>query len=94
MKRVFLSLYILCFALICLWACKCVLQLRSEKTEAVKQVMVETIEAATEVPTEAPTEVVPPAEYVYSFTQEEEDLLLKLGMAERGSIGCRSVWHW
>lgn len=104
MKRVFLSLYILCFALICLWTCKCVLQLRGEKMEDVQQVMVETIEAATEVPTEAPaeaptevpaevpaaepTEVVPPAEYVYSFTQEEEELLLKLGMAERGETGC------
>lgn len=41
-------------------------------------------EAHTEAVTEAPTEVV----YVYDFTAEEEQLLLKLGMAERGNIHC------
>ena len=28
------------------------------------------------------------APYVLTFTEEEEDLLLKLGMSERGSTGC------
>ena len=37
-------------------------------------------------PTEAPTETAAP--YVLAFTEEEEQLLLKIGMAERGSSGC------
>ena len=40
----------------------------------------------TEPPTTAPPETLPP--YVLSFTDEEELLLLKLGMAERGESGC------
>lgn len=43
---------------------------------------IETTEAATEA-TEEPTEP-----YVLFFTEEEEELLLKLGMAERGESGC------
>ena len=47
----------------------------------------ETLPAVPEtVPTEAPTETTAP--YVLAFTQEEEQLLLKIGMAERGSSGC------
>ena len=38
------------------------------------------------VPTEVPTETTAP--YVLTFTQEEEQLLLKIGMAERGYSGC------
>ena len=38
----------------------------------------------TTVPTEAPTDPQP----VYTFTEEEEALLLKIGMAERGDTGC------
>ena len=38
------------------------------------------------VPAEAPTETAAP--YVLDFTEEEEQLLLKIGMAERGSSGC------
>jgi N-acetylmuramoyl-L-alanine amidase len=38
------------------------------------------------VPTEAPTETTAP--YILTFTEEEEQLLLKIGMAERGSSGC------
>lgn len=106
MKKVFLSIYILLFALLCLWTGKCIMELQAEKKEeqmpaAVIQA-VETVpaevpveeptEAPTEVPeeapTEAPTEAPAPAEYVYSFTPEEEELLLKLGMAERGETGC------
>ena len=36
--------------------------------------------------TEAPTETTAP--YILTFTEEEEQLLLKIGMAERGSSGC------
>lgn len=36
--------------------------------------------------TQASEETAPP--YVLTFTEEEEDLLLKLGMSERGSTGC------
>ena len=47
----------------------------------------ETVPATPEtVPTEMPTETAVP--YVLDFTQEEEQLLLKIGMAERGSSGC------
>lgn len=111
MKKVFLSIYILLFALLCLWTGKCVMELRREnqaeqipaaviqmaETEAPVEETAEMptevpteepTEAPTEAPTEEPTEATAPAEYVYSFTQEEEDLLLKLGMAERGEIGC------
>lgn len=59
-------------------------------------------EPATEAPTEASTEpvtepateatTVPTTEetaaYVLTFTEEEEELLLKIGMAERGESGC------
>ena len=38
------------------------------------------------VPAEAPTETTAPC--VLDFTEEEERLLLKIGMAERGSSGC------
>ena len=38
------------------------------------------------VPTEAPTETTAP--YILIFTEEEEQLLLKIGMAERGYSGC------
>ena len=38
----------------------------------------------TTIPTEAPTDPQP----VYTFTEEEETLLLKIGMAERGDTGC------
>ena len=43
-------------------------------------------EPPTEAPTEIPTETAAP--YVLPFTDEEEELLLKLGMSERGSTGC------
>ena len=47
----------------------------------------ETLPAVPEtVSTEAPTETAAP--YVLAFTEEEEQLLLKIGMAERGSSGC------
>ena len=47
----------------------------------------ETLPAVPEtVPTESPTETAAP--YVLTFTEEEEQLLLKIGMAERGSSGC------
>ena len=36
--------------------------------------------------TQVTEETAPP--YVLTFTEEEEDLLLKLGMSERGSTGC------
>ena len=42
----------------------------------------------TTVPTEATTETTQP-EYVLRFTEEEEALLLKLAMAERGETWCR-----
>lgn len=45
----------------------------------------ETVPPAT-VPTEAPAETTMPE--VLTFTEEEEELLLKLGMSERGSTGC------
>ena len=49
-------------------------------------------EAPTEAPTEMPTEVTTEAAtepaYIYDFTEEETKLLLKLGMAERGTTGC------
>ena len=38
------------------------------------------------VPTEAPMETAPP--WVLTFTEEEEQLLLKIGMAERGDTCC------
>ena len=41
---------------------------------------------ATEASTEPPTETTAP--YVLFFTEEEEELLLKIGMAERGNAGC------
>lgn len=106
MKKVFLSIYILLFALLCLWTGKCVMELQTEKTaeqtpaaviQAVETVPAEVpveepteapTEAPAEAPTEAPTEAPVLAEYVYSFTPEEEELLLKLGMAERGETGC------
>ena len=40
----------------------------------------------TEPETQPPTEEILPD--VYAFTAEEEELLLKLGMAERGNAGC------
>ncbi len=40
----------------------------------------------TEAPTEPTTEAT--ASYVLFFTEEEEELLLKIGMAERGESGC------
>ena len=47
----------------------------------------ETLPAVPEtVPTEAPTETTAP--YILIFTEEEEQLLLKIGMAERGYSGC------
>ena len=54
----------------------------------------ETTAAPTTAPTEVPTEETtqPAAEttepYVLFFTEEEEELLLKIGMAERGESGC------
>ena len=99
MKKIFLGLYALIFLLISLWTVKCVLQLRPEKapeqvtlqTEAAEEP--DTVPSVTEVPTEAPTEepTEAPTEpvYVYSFTPEEEELLLKLAMAERGETGCQ-----
>lgn len=102
MKKVFLSIYILLFALLCLWTGKCIMELQAEKKEEqMPAAVIQTVETApaeipaeeptevpTEEPTEAPTEAPAPAEYVYSFTPEEEELLLKLGMAERGETGC------
>lgn len=35
-----------------------------------------------------PTEPLVPAEPVYHFTAEEKEMLLKIGMAERGNTGC------
>ena len=40
------------------------------------------------IPTETPTEAETAAPDVLIFTEEEEELLLKIGMAERGSDGC------
>ena len=116
MKKVFLSIYIILVALICIWTAKCVLELKAEKTEEqesftvlqpTEEVTAEPAapteipteapaeesteaptEAPTEEPTEAPTESTAPAEYIYAFTPEEEELLLKIGMAERGDTGC------
>ena len=99
MRKIFLGLYALIFLLISLWTVKCVLQLRPEKapeqvtlqTEAAEEP--ETVPSVTEVPEEAPAEepTEAPTEpvYVYSFTPEEEELLLKLAMAERGETGCQ-----
>ena len=42
--------------------------------------------SATEEPTQPAAETFPPE--VLTFTEEEEELLLKLGMSERGSTGC------
>ena len=47
---------------------------------------VETVPETTEPETQPPTEETLPD--VYAFTEEEEQLLLKLGMAERGDAGC------
>lgn len=106
MKKVFLSIYIVLVALICVWTAKCVLELKTEKAaeqdaftvlrpteEAAAEPSVEVpteepTEEPSEVPTEASTEATAPAEYVYEFTPEEEELLLKIGMAERGDTGC------
>ena len=61
-------------------------------TESVAETTVpETAAAPTVMPTEAPTE--PPAEttvpLLLQFTQEEEALLRRLAMAERGDTGCK-----
>ena len=98
MKKIFLGLYALVFLLISLWTVKCALQLRPEKepeqiilqTEAAEPAETEppVTEAPTEAPAAAPTEAPTEPVYVYSFTPEEEQLLLKLGMAERGETGC------
>ena len=55
------------------------------ETLPVQTVPPETILPVT-VPTEAPAETTMPD--VLTFTEEEEELLLKLGMSERGSTGC------
>ena len=47
---------------------------------------VETVPERAEPETQPPTEETLPD--VYQFTEEEEQLLLKLGMAERGEAGC------
>ena len=49
-------------------------------------VMPEPTTVPTAPPTEAPTETTQPQ--LLTFTEEEETLLLKIGMAERGSSGC------
>lgn len=49
--------------------------------------MEEPTTAPTTLPTEAPTEITQPLP-VRTFTPEEEELLLKIGMAERGDTYC------
>ena len=60
----------------------------TEATQTTQASEEATTEAATEPPTEAVTEAPTEVVYVYDFTPEEEQLLLKLGMAERGNIHC------
>lgn len=52
-------------------------------TEAPAEPVTEPATEATTVPTTEET-----AAYVLTFTEEEEELLLKIGMAERGESGC------
>lgn len=40
------------------------------------------------LPVPPPTEPLVPAEPVHCFTAEEKEMLLKIGMAERGNTGC------
>lgn len=50
--------------------------------------MVPETETPTTIPTEIPTEAPTEDPFVLTFTEEEEQLLLKIGMAERGDAGC------
>ena len=81
-------LFFLCFLLVCTGGCT------SPETSA-EETIVETTQATIPVPPTAaatlPTEpeTVPTiAEPVVILTEEEQNMLLKLGMAERGNAGC------
>ena len=101
MKKLIL---ILLGILACMWSAKYVGELAAEKlssrpqvqtvpaaTETVPETMVpETAAEPTTIPTEAVTEpaVETTAPVLLTFTEAEEELLLKLGMAERGETWC------
>lgn len=57
-------------------------------TATVRTEPAETTQPETQPPTTVPPETEPPV--VLTFTAEEEDLLLKLAMAERGDTGCET----
>lgn len=101
MKKVISGLCVLVFLLVGLWTATWILQLQKVPEQITVQTQVQTMpaetepltatipaEAPAEVPTEAPAEAITELTYVYDFTEEEERILLKLAMAERGTTGC------
>ena len=81
-------LFFLCFLLVCTGAC-------ASPEPLAEEIIAETTHAAMTVPTtEAATLPTEPettptiADPVLILTEEEQNMLLKLGMAERGNTGC------
>lgn len=83
------ALLLLCLLLICLGACSVspAPEVTIPETNPIITVTSEPTAEPT-CPPETTTAPTPPPEPVVELTDEEKSMLLKLGMAERGSTGC------
>ena len=101
-KRILYPAAVLILLGVGLWSALHVAQQAADRKLAAQEAQTQTVSAAeeTELAAAAPPQTLPPTTsptepitetavpYVLTFTEEEETLLLKIGMAERGDIGC------